>query len=164
MVGRKKRSATIIITNEARVLRDLRIRSGLSMRKAADLIKLSDTYIAHIETGRMDPPTGDRLEKLLAIYGGIKQKTFYEKVRKYKRRIPDRDHLSEVVRRLPAEKVTTLLIFAQVLVAGEMPDTVADLLTSVFGAASLERRGEMAKKGFSPVKDLGRGRTSNSIT
>lgn len=51
-----KRSARILLTNEARVLKELRSQCGLSMRQAGKLINRSDSYIAHIETGKMDSP------------------------------------------------------------------------------------------------------------
>jgi transcriptional regulator with XRE-family HTH domain len=66
------------MTNEARVLKELRIYHGYSMRKAGELMELSDSYIAHLETGRIDIPMGARLDRILAVYGGIKKKSLYE--------------------------------------------------------------------------------------
>ena len=43
----------------ARVLRELRIQSRLSMRKAGVVIGYTDSYISHIENGRTDVPRGD---------------------------------------------------------------------------------------------------------
>ena len=63
-----KRSNRIIMTDEARVLKELRISRGLSMRKAGELMGVSDSYISHIENGRLDVPKGKRLEKILLIY------------------------------------------------------------------------------------------------
>lgn len=51
----KKRSDRIVMTPAARLLKLLRNESGLSMVKAAALMGVSDSYIAHIETGRLDP-------------------------------------------------------------------------------------------------------------
>ena len=70
------------------------------MRKAGALIGLSDSYIAHIETGRMDPPKGAKLDRLLAIYGDIKQKSFYERVRNFKVTLTAKDQLLEMVQRM----------------------------------------------------------------
>jgi transcriptional regulator with XRE-family HTH domain len=109
----KKRSARIIMSNEARVLKDLRIQHGLSMRNAGSSIGRSDSYIAHIETGRMDTPKGLRLDRLLAIYGGIKQKTFYERVRQYQLLLSPKEELLEAIERLPNEKIATLLAIAK---------------------------------------------------
>ncbi len=69
------------------------------MRKAGELIGLSDSYIAHIETGRMDPPKGGKLDRLLQMYGPIKQKSFYEKVRNYESKLGFKEQLIDLVER-----------------------------------------------------------------
>lgn len=81
-----KRSARIIMTNEARVLREMRIAKGLSMRKAGQEIGVSDSYIAHVETGRMAPPRSIKLIRFLDAYGGIKVKSFYDRVRAFRQK------------------------------------------------------------------------------
>ena len=75
------RTAKIIISNEARVLRQMRIAKGLSMRAAGALIGKSDSYISQIENGRMDVPTAVKLEVLLQAYGPVKVASFKERVR-----------------------------------------------------------------------------------
>lgn len=115
MSFKKKRSARIIMTNEARVLKDLRLYHGYSMRKAGELMGLSDSYIAHLETGRMDVPKGEKLERILAVYGGIKAKSFYERVRNYQEKITPRDELLEIIERLPDDKVPIVLNIARSL-------------------------------------------------
>lgn len=112
-----KRSARVIMTNEARVLRELRIQSGLSMRQAGDLLNRSDSYIAHLETGRMDIPNGEKLDRLLAIYGGIKQKSFFERVRKYAHHLTPKEELFELADRLPKEQIHALLAIAKSLLS-----------------------------------------------
>ena len=108
-----KRSSRIIMTNEARVLKDLRVEAKLSMRKAGALIGKSDSYIAHLETGRMDIPTEESLERLLNIYGGMKVKSFYERVRKYKQSLTPKDELRELLERGTDEQLRTLLTVAK---------------------------------------------------
>lgn len=115
MSSQKKRSARIIMTNEARVLKDLRLYHGYSMRKAGELMGLSDSYIAHLETGRMDVPKGEKLDRILAVYGGIKAKSFYERVRNYQEKITPRDELLEIIERLPDDKVPIVLNIAKSL-------------------------------------------------
>lgn len=115
MTSGGKRSSRIVMTNEARVLHELRLHHGLSMRRAGELIGLSDSYIAHVETGRIDPPRGLKLERLLAIYGGIKQKTFYERVRNYSERITPKHELKELVERMSDSKIEILLGIAKSL-------------------------------------------------
>lgn len=100
-----KRSARILLTNEARVLKELRSQCGLSMRQAGKLINRSDSYIAHIETGRMDSPRGARLDRLLAVYGGMKQKSFFERVRNYEKKVTPRMEIDGLLDRLTDEKI-----------------------------------------------------------
>jgi transcriptional regulator with XRE-family HTH domain len=111
--GKKGRSARVIMTNEARVLRELRIESGLSMRRAANIIGCTDSYISHVENGRSDVPTGERLNKFLNAYGGMKQKSFYERVRRYSEAVDPRDLLLELVKKLPTEKLDYIIKFVQ---------------------------------------------------
>nr|BFD68757.1 hypothetical protein HAGR004_37790 [Bdellovibrio sp. HAGR004] len=114
-----RRSNRIILTNEARVLRDLRISNNLSMKKAGDLIGKSDSYIAHIETGRMDIPEGQKLDTLLAIYGGIKQKSFYERVRKYQKVITEKDELLQLIDITSEQQISRLLDFLKAILANQ---------------------------------------------
>jgi transcriptional regulator with XRE-family HTH domain len=111
----EKRSSRIIMTNEARALKELRLYHGYSMKKAGELMGLSDSYIAHLETGRMDIPKGDKLDRILAVYGGIKAKSFYERARNYQDKITPRDELLEVIERLPDDKVPIVLNVAKSL-------------------------------------------------
>lgn len=104
-----KRTSRIIHTDAARVLRDLRIQSGLSMRKAGDALQFSDSYISHIENGRVDVPTGENLDKFLILYGGLKQKSFYERVRRYSETIDPRKELINFVNDLAEEKINLAL-------------------------------------------------------
>lgn len=83
------------------------------MRKAGELIGCSDSYISHIENGRTDVPTGNKLDKFLGIYGDIKQKSFYERVRCYQEEITPADELILVIQKLSNEKINILLKLAQ---------------------------------------------------
>ncbi len=111
----KKRSSRIIMTNEARVLKEMRYQKGLSLRKAGDLIGKSDTYIAHIEGGRMDVPIGHKLQVLLDLYGPIKIKSFYERARLFRAKITKKDELLEIIQKISDEKVEILLGLAKSL-------------------------------------------------
>ena len=113
-----KRSSRIIMTNEARVLKDLRVEARLSMRRAGALVGKSDSYIAHLETGRMDVPTEEKLDQLLGIYGGMKQKSFYERVRKYRISTTPKDELVELMQRGSDEQLRTLLTVAKGIIGG----------------------------------------------
>ena len=83
------------------------------MKEAGRRAGVSDSLIAHIETGRVNPPDGDRLERLLKAYGGIKAKTFYERVRKFEEKASPRDELMELVKRASEGQVATLLSVAR---------------------------------------------------
>ncbi|MBF0299135.1 MAG: helix-turn-helix domain-containing protein [Oligoflexia bacterium] len=107
----------MIMTNEARVLKQLRKDSGLSMRAAGQKIGLSDSYIAHLENGRIDiPRKAEKLERILSIYGGIKVKIFYERARNFKEKITLKDELYELVSRANDHQTTTLLTIAKSIV------------------------------------------------
>ena len=107
--GLAGRSSRVVITNEAKILRELRLQSGLSMRKAGELLGCSDSYISHIENGRSDVPTGARLDKFLSVYGSIKQKSFYERVRRYKEQDDPRQKIIDMIHKIPLEKLSLIM-------------------------------------------------------
>lgn len=107
--GLKGRSGRIVMTNEARVLRELRMQTGLSMRQAGVILGCTDSYISHIENGRADVPTGVRLDRFLAAYGGIKQKSFYERVRRFRETFGARQELIEIAMSLNEDKIAVIL-------------------------------------------------------
>lgn len=111
----KKRSDRIEMTDEARVLKILRSEAKLSMKKVADLVGLSDSYIAHVETGRIDVPDSDKLNRLLKIYG-IQLGTFRERVRIYSVQITPEQELMELVYRLRPHEVKALVAVAKSMV------------------------------------------------
>ena len=114
----KSRSQKIIITNEARVLRALRLEHGLSMKKAGALVGVSDSTIAHIETGRMNAPQGPALDRLLKVDGNIQAKSFYERVRNYKPTASTaKERLLELVQRANEDQAVILLNVAQGLLS-----------------------------------------------
>lgn len=100
------------------VLKQMRLSSGLSMKKAGDLMGKSDSYIAHLETGRMDIPKGDKLDRILAAYGGIKQKSFYERVRSFVERPNDITILRSLLERANPEQLERIAKFAEATLAG----------------------------------------------
>jgi len=50
-------------------LRDKRIAKGYSLRKFADLVGVSPTYLSQVEQGNVDPPTAERVSKMAEILG-----------------------------------------------------------------------------------------------
>jgi HTH-type transcriptional regulator, competence development regulator len=109
----KPRSTKIILTNEARVLRALRLEHKLSMREAAARIGISDSTIAHVETGRMNPPKHEKLKLFLDAYGGIKPKSFYERVRTFEDSTSPKQELTDLVKRANASQLRVLLNVAK---------------------------------------------------
>lgn len=97
------------MTNEAKILRVLRIQTGLSMRQAGKLIGCTDSYILHIENGCTNIPTGCNLDKFLAVYGGIKQKSFYERVRRFEKHEDPRQKLIDMIHKIPLEKISLIM-------------------------------------------------------
>lgn len=63
-----RRSDVKVMTKEARVLKFLRTSRGLSMRRAASIIGVSEAYVNHSEHGRIDLITSVIL-KFLNSYG-----------------------------------------------------------------------------------------------
>ena len=111
----KKRSDRIAMTDEVRVLKLLRSEARLSMRQVSQLIGLSDAYIAHIETGRIDLRE-DTLKRLLKIYG-TQLGSFRERVRTYKPQLTPEQELMELVRRMRDKELATVLAVAKGLLS-----------------------------------------------
>lgn len=114
-----KRTGRVIMTDEARVLRELRQERGHSMRSLGTAMGKSDSYISQVENGRMDVPTDEALEHYLAALGGINSKSFYERVRRYRtdRSRTDRDELLEVAKRASEIQVRQILLLAKTILA-----------------------------------------------
>jgi HTH-type transcriptional regulator, competence development regulator len=115
---RKSRSAKVNLSVEARVLREMRVSKGLSMRAAGALIGRSDSYISQIENGRMEVPVGPRLQLLLNCYGPIKEKSFYERTRTYKGDICPMLELGDLALRLTQSQIVTVIAVVKGLLAG----------------------------------------------
>lgn len=112
----KKRSDRIVMTPAARLLKQLRHERELSMVRAAALVGVSDSYIAHVETGRMDVPKGEKLKRLLNVYG-TQSTTFYERLKDFKDNIGPREELREILQRMREKEVETLLAVAKGLLS-----------------------------------------------
>lgn len=85
--GGKKRTSMRQPSEEGLALKQLRLSRKLSMRQLGDLIGKSDSYVSHIENGRLNFPEGETLEKLLTVFDGIKPKSFYERARSCRSRL-----------------------------------------------------------------------------
>lgn len=79
-----KRTSKVLLTNECRVLKQLREEAGLSMHAAGLRLNVSSSMISQIENDRERFPDTARLQPILDAYGGLKVKSFWERVRVYK--------------------------------------------------------------------------------
>jgi transcriptional regulator with XRE-family HTH domain len=99
------RSARVIISAEARVLKTLRERNGLTQRLAASKLGFSASYLAQIENGRMNPPKGDRLLPFLKLYGDVGPKYYQELCKKWQEERTDVDAISDLLGSLSVENL-----------------------------------------------------------
>lgn len=111
----KGRSYKVILTNEGQVLKQLRLKSKLSMREAGVRVGVSDSYISLIENGRTDPPRTDSLARFLKVYGGISEKYFYELVREFKAEKTDVEIIVAVVAKLSVSDQRLIRMIAEEL-------------------------------------------------
>jgi len=63
-----RRTSEVKLTNEARLLRTIREGRSLSIRQVAKELGYSETYLRHIEKGRLDLPSEIFIRKILALY------------------------------------------------------------------------------------------------
>ncbi len=59
-----KRTNSIIMSNEARVLRRLREEKGLSMRQAGEIMGVSSSLVSQVENGRENVPKGGEAKEI----------------------------------------------------------------------------------------------------
>lgn len=50
-------------------LREKRVAKGFSLRKFAELVGVSPTYLSHVEQGAADPPTAERVKTMAELLG-----------------------------------------------------------------------------------------------
>ncbi|HZZ77100.1 MAG TPA: helix-turn-helix transcriptional regulator [Gemmataceae bacterium] len=51
------------------VIRTKRLEKGFSLRKFAELVGVSPTYLSQVEQGNCDPPTAERVRRMAEILG-----------------------------------------------------------------------------------------------
>ena len=52
-----------------KLLREKRLKKGFSLRKFAELVGVSPTYLSQVEQGNVDPPTAERVRKMADLLG-----------------------------------------------------------------------------------------------
>ena len=113
----KSRRHGVHMTSEARILREMRLNRRFSMRHAGELVGKSDSYISQIENGRMKPPVGEALNRLLEIYHGPSEEIFYARVRSYREKITEKDEIIELLAKTNPSETTVILKIMKALVA-----------------------------------------------
>ena len=51
------------------VLREKRLKKGFSLRKFAELVGVSPTYLSQVEQSNVDPPTAERVKRMAELLG-----------------------------------------------------------------------------------------------
>ena len=51
------------------ILRQKRVASGYSLRKFAELVSVSPTYLSQVEQGNVDAPTAERVKRMAKLLG-----------------------------------------------------------------------------------------------
>jgi transcriptional regulator with XRE-family HTH domain len=51
------------------VLREKRVEKGFSLRKFAELVGVSPTYLSQVEQCNVDPPTAERVKRMAELLG-----------------------------------------------------------------------------------------------
>lgn len=108
MESNQKRCHKVKMTREAMVLKVLRKNNNLSMNEAGYRIGKSDSYISHLENGRMDIPNEDQLSHLLKIYG-ISFSDFRNLVQTYEHKISAEERIETLIKKLDKKKINLLI-------------------------------------------------------
>lgn len=104
------------MTDEARVLKDLRLKHNLSLVDVARRVGVTNSYVCQIEKGRTDPPQGTTLLKFLKVFGDIGVKYFDELVREKKKEVTDLQVINDLLPRLkPAQLKMVRVLIGQTL-------------------------------------------------
>lgn len=109
-----KRCAVVQMSNEVKVLRELRKENKLSMLAAGSLIGKSDSYISQLENGRADLPSKDLLLTILDIYETTYSE-YQKRVKNYQ--APKAEILNSLLKKLNESQMEQLISTTQMLLA-----------------------------------------------
>ena len=113
----QKRCRYVILTTEAKVLANLRLKKGLSQRKLGERLKKSGSWVAQIESGRADIPEGEMLNEYLEAIGPMTVKSYSEYARNYRNQATKKDRLKEAIGRLSEEQSSKALSIINAVLA-----------------------------------------------
>ncbi len=106
------------MTDEARVLKDLRLKHKFSITEAAKKVGVTNSYVCQIEKGRTDPPRGDALLRFLKLYGDIGAKYFDELVREKKKEVSDLDVVTDLLPKLKPNQLKMVRVLIEQTLKG----------------------------------------------
>ena len=109
-----RRTSEIKITKEALLLREIRVKQGLSIREVGRRLGRSESYIRHIEKGRLDPPMGVALKEILEIYD-VTLRQFNARLKKGEIERHPKSELISIINYLDEANLCTLLKIAKSL-------------------------------------------------
>lgn len=93
-------------------MRDLRLKRGLSMRAAGQLMGYSNSYISQVENGRVDPPKAENLSKFLNACE-IRANYFSKLVSDWRNEVHDADIIRELLPKLNDQQIKMLRVMAE---------------------------------------------------
>ena len=103
-----RRTSEVRLTNEARLLTQLREEKKLSIRAVASIIGKSESYLRHIEKGRLDIPSEKQLREILETYE-VSLRQFKTRLKGFKIKKGPREELYKIVRYADNESISTIL-------------------------------------------------------
>lgn len=101
------KNRSVAVTNEVRILKYMRINSGLSLRQAAARLNVTDTAISHIENGKMKLPY-KRIEQMALSYG-FSMNDFFKFCGTKNMPRHRREECEGLLRRVPVAKLDVVL-------------------------------------------------------
>ncbi len=114
------RSDRVELTVEARVLKRLRRKHGMSMRKVGQHLGCSDSLISQIENGRENIPSGERLLGFLALYGGISEKYFKQLCKDHEEDLTDEMVIQDLLPKLKPDQLKAIRVLCSSFAAKEL--------------------------------------------
>jgi transcriptional regulator with XRE-family HTH domain len=107
-----RRTSEVRLTNEARLLTLLREEEKMSIREVAQMIGKSESYLRHIEKGRLDIPCEIRLREILSIYQ-VTLRQYKARLKGFHIQKDPRDELYKITRYADNENIKVILKMAK---------------------------------------------------
>jgi len=111
-----KKTRTVPVTDEVRVLKFMRIQASLSLKKAAKLLNMTDGAISHIENGKMSLPL-ERIDQMVTAYG-FSMNDFFKLSRAKKLPNNRREECERLLKTAPLNRMDEVFQFLKSLNTG----------------------------------------------